>query len=133
MFGCIISKPVDFLDWRICFFVSCLEFHTARNKTQEMVKYIICYEYTQSDAYMLVITYKLIYSFEKAMYNFAPYVLFLIDKQVFFLSVILVEILKNFVNNHTREKHFVPVYSMTVCWGSRCIPAFIRNLRTTWK
>jgi hypothetical protein len=71
--------------------------------------------------------------FERSMYNFAPYILFLIGKQVFFLSVILVEILKNFVNNHTCENHFVPVYSMTACWGSSFIPAFIRNLRTAWR
>jgi hypothetical protein len=61
-----------------------------------MMTYLLYYEYTQSDTYMLVLTYKCIYSFEKALYKFEPYILSLIDKKVLFLSIILVEILNVF-------------------------------------
>ena len=81
---------------------------------------------------MLVITQKLIYSFETTVYIFAPYMLFLVEKQIF-ISVILVNLFKNLINNHTRENNFVAVYSITASFGSSCIPAFVRKLRTTWE
>ena len=80
---------------------------------------------------MLVIKLKIIYSFETAMYNFAPYFLFLIDKQVFF-SVTLLGILKDLVNNHTLENNLVPVYFMTASGGNTCVPAFLGCQRTTY-
>lgn len=72
---------------------------------------------------MLVLTYQLIYSFETALYKFAPYILSLIDKQVFFLSVILVEILNFFLNNHTGKDLFVPMY-----WGG--VTAYLHSFQS---
>lgn len=98
-----------------------------------MMTYLLYYEYTQSDTYMLVLTYKCIYSFEKALYKFEPYILSLIDKKVLFLSIILVEIL-NVFKITTQVKICL---SLCTPWrhagGSNCIPAFIPNLRTTWR
>jgi hypothetical protein len=67
----------------------------------------------------------------------APCICFLTKEQIFFshkdfiplfsISLILVEILKKYVNNHKRKGTFVSVYTLTACKGNSCIASFIHK------
>jgi hypothetical protein len=131
MIGCIIFKPVNFLDWRSCFigfmsWCSHCSYENSGNGDMRTLLWIYTIRWTHVSIYINVNIF-----LKTALFHYTPYIFFVIDKKVFFLALMLVEMLENYVSNHTRKDQFVPVYSMTACWGSICIPAFILNLRTT--
>jgi hypothetical protein len=124
--GCIILKSVNFLDWKSCVigFMSWSSHCSYENSSNGDILTLLWIYTIRCIHVSIYIEVNLF--FRNSIVSLraiclVPY------RQRYFFSVILMEILNNYVNNHTRKDQFVPVYSMTAC----CIPAFIRNLRTT--